>query len=198
MPRDVNLSLVPNIRRQRFFGIGILLFILILVAVIICFWQELKFLERYSYAGAFIICLLGNSTIIFPVPALAFAFALGGVVKYPLLLGLAVGLGSAIGELSAYIAGRAGRNAFLLNPPPRFHYLEDWMRRRGGLLILVFSALPAVPFDILGLGAGALGYPMWRFFLLCLIGKMIKGMIVVLAGALGLKFLLEWLGIIGF
>lgn len=179
-------------------GIGILLLILIFVALIIVFWQELRFLERYSYAGAFVISILGNSTIIFPIPVLAVGFALGGVVKYPLLLGLAVGLGGAIGELTGYIAGRAGRSAFLTNPPPLFSRLEGWMQRRGGLLIFFLSALPATPFDVVGMGAGALRYPLWRFFLFCLTGKILKGLAAAFAGALGLKFVMEWLRVIGF
>jgi membrane protein DedA with SNARE-associated domain len=38
-------------------------------------------------------------------------------------------------------------------------------------------------FDLAGIAAGVLHYPVWRFLLICFIGKSIKGLALALAGA---------------
>jgi membrane protein YqaA with SNARE-associated domain len=71
---------------------------------------------------------------------------------------------------------------------------EKWMRRWGGWSIFAFAVAPLPIFDIAGVVAGVLGYPIWKFLLVGWVGKSIKYIILVLAGAWGWQALLRFLG----
>jgi membrane protein DedA with SNARE-associated domain len=45
------------------------------------------------------------------------------------------------------------------------------------------------------LAAGALRFKLWKFTVICLAGKIIKGMAVAFAGYYGLRQVLHWFGI---
>jgi membrane protein YqaA with SNARE-associated domain len=68
------------------------------------------------------------------------------------------------------------------------------MKRWGGWAIFVFAAAPLPLFDIAGVVAGALGYPVWKFLLIAWPGKCIKYILLVLAGAWGWDIVLGWFG----
>ena len=53
----------------------------------------------YGYPGVFLISVLASATIVLPAPSLAVVFALGSSLN-PVLVGLAAGLGEALGELA--------------------------------------------------------------------------------------------------
>jgi uncharacterized membrane protein YdjX (TVP38/TMEM64 family) len=57
------------------------------------------------------------------------------------------------------------------------------MERRGGVTILVLSVIPNPFFDLAGIAAGSLGYPMRRFLFIAWLGKSIKTTIVAWAGS---------------
>ena len=64
-----------------------ILFALCVTVAILTFRDQLEALAGYGYLGVFVISILGNATIIFPVPSLAVVFA-GGSVLNPLFVGL--------------------------------------------------------------------------------------------------------------
>ena len=61
----------------------------------------------YGYPGIFVINLLGNATVALPAPSLAIVSVAGSVLN-PYLVGLFAGAGSALGELTGYLAGYSG------------------------------------------------------------------------------------------
>jgi membrane protein YqaA with SNARE-associated domain len=135
--------------------------------------------EAYGYLGVFIIAILGASVLIVPVPHLPVIFLLGSVLN-PWLVGLMAGLGEPIGEIPAYTAGISGRAAIQNNK--RFVKLNDLMKRRGTLVLFLFSAIPNFFFDLVGAAAGALRYPFWKYMVVVFIGKTLKGWLVAFAG----------------
>ena len=60
--------------------------------------------------------------------------------------------------------------------------------------VFIASAMLVSPFYFVGLGAGALGMGLRKFFLISWAGKTVKGLYVAFAGYWGLYFLLQWLG----
>ena len=60
----------------------------------------------------------------------------------------------------------------------------QWLQKWGVLTVFVFAATP-LPFDVMGMVAGLLRYPFWKFFLACLCGKILKYVGIALAGAWG-------------
>jgi uncharacterized membrane protein YdjX (TVP38/TMEM64 family) len=152
----------------------------IILSVVIYFTSALTGdFEAYGYLGVFIIAILGASVIVVPVPHLPILFIMGSVLN-PFLVGLMAGLGEPIGEIPAYMAGVSGRLSLQNNK--RFTRLNDLMRRRGSLVLFLFSAIPNFFFDFVGAIAGAIRYPFWKYMLVVFIGKTAKGLMVAFAG----------------
>lgn len=148
-------------------------------------------LAAVGYPGIFLVSLLGNATIILPAPSLTLVFAMGSALPPP-LVGLAAGAGEALGELTGYAAGFGGRA--VIEDAAKYRRLVTWMRRAGGLTILVLSLIPNPFFDLAGIAAGTLRYPLWRFLLFCWLGKTIKTTLVAWAGARSWTFIESLLG----
>ncbi len=177
--------------------LGIILTIGLAVAVVF-FWENVRALEGYGYLGAFLISIFGGATIIVPVPMLAVVFALGGVMKYPVFVGLAAGLGETVGALTIYMTGYGGGTAFLGSGgkiQSAYLRLISLMERRGSLTLFILSAVLNPFFYPAGLAAGALRFGILKYFLICWAGKTIKGISVAAVGYWGLGGLLRMLGV---
>jgi membrane protein YqaA with SNARE-associated domain len=172
----------------RFFVLGLVLGLSIAIYV---FREQLASLALIGYPGIFAVSLLGNATIILPAPSLALVFAMGSALP-SVLVGLAAGSGEALGELTGYAAGFGGRGA--IENQKMYDRLKRWMERRGGITIFLLSAIPNPFFDLAGIAAGTLRYPLWRFLLLCWLGKTVKTTLVAWAGAQSFNVIRPFLG----
>jgi len=161
----------------------------IIVSIAIYFLSSLLGdIEAYGYLGVFLISVMASAVIIIPIPAIAVVFGVGAVLN-PWLVGLMSGLGEPIGELTAYMAGYSGRVS--LEHRGFYVRLVNWMERRGSLVLFLFSAIPNWFFDIVGIAAGALRYPLWKYLLVVFLGKTLKGWLVAFAGYWTLRLLLQ-------
>jgi len=133
--------------------------------------EEYQNFQNYGYLGAFIIGLITSASLILPVPGW-FLIAAIGVVLNPYLVGLAAAAGSTIGELTGYGLGFGGRIA--VEKVPKYETVVGWMRKWGSLTIFVLSLIPNPVFDIAGIAAGALKFPLWKFMLWGLLGRIPK------------------------
>lgn len=150
-------------------------------------WERIK---QYGYAGLFLTALLSDATVFIPFPGLAAVFLAGGFLN-PILVGIFTGLGSALGELVGYLAGFGGRA--VIEDTANYAKLERWMMRNGTLTIFILSIIPNPIFDMAGIMAGSLKFPLWRFLLVCWLGKAIKFAVVAFAGAGVIDFLIPFL-----
>ena len=173
------------VRLQR---LGALLVVVFVTVVILLFRDRLVEYEGYGYLGVFLATLVSSATIVLPVPGLAIVYVAGSVWN-PILVGLVAGLGDALGETTAYLAGYAGQG-FIENTGLYIRF-ESWMRRHGFLTVLVLSAVPNPFMDLAGIAAGASGFPGRWFFVATLIGKTIKDTTFALAGYYSIGFFTE-------
>ena len=134
----------------------------------------------YGYPSIFFISVLGNATIIFPAPVFALAFTVGGILN-PVLVGIAVGCGAAIGEMTGYLAGFGGRG--ILEDKEIYRKLTALMTRWGAWIIFLLALIPNPVFDAGGIIAGALRMPWWKFLSAAAVGKSIRFIILALIGA---------------
>ena len=162
-----------------------------ITALIVIFRRDLADLAGYGYVGVFFISLLGNATVILPVPSLAVVFA-GGSVLNPLLVGLVAGLGEPLGELTGYMAGFGG--SAVIEDRARFRRVQEWMERRGFLTILVLSVIPNPLFDLAGISAGVLHYPIIKFLIACWMGKTVKAVAIAYLGSGLFEAIAPWFG----
>ena len=167
-----------------------LLFVVAITVTIVRLADQIQRFQAYGYPGVFVISLLGNATVILPAPSLAVVFAMGHVL-HPLLVGLCAGPGEALGELTGYLAGYSGRA--VIENQAMYERLEHWMRRYGGWTVFALSVIPNPVFDLAGIAAGALRYPLWRFLLFCWIGKTIKTTAFAYAGAYSISLVERFL-----
>ena len=177
---------------------GIIATILMAMAVVY-YGESVQNLQRYGYLGAFLISILGGATIIIPVPMLAVVFALGGVMKYTWLVGIAAALGELIGAVTIYMTGRGAGKALNNSKHGKFQVAYDrllsLMERRGSLTLFVVASVVNPFFYPAALAAGALRFGFKKYILIVLTGKLIKGMTVVYAGYWGLKGIFQAIGI---
>ena len=89
------------------------------------------------------------------------------------------GSSEAVGELTGYFLGYTGRN--ILSRGHLYQRLETWMRRRGWLLLFLVSLTPNPIFDVVGVAAGALRYPLLGFLSVVWVGKVMKFLIFAYA-----------------
>ena len=156
-------------------------FSIAITAAIVVFRGQLLRLGNLGYLGVFLVAVLGNATVILPVPSLAITFG-GGTFLNPWLVGLVAGVGEPLGELTGYMAGYGG--SAIIEDRKRFEQLKDWMQRRGFLTLFVLAAIPNPLFDLAGITAGMLHFPVSRFLLACWLGKTCKALIVAILGSL--------------
>ena len=150
-------------------------------------------LKGYGYLGSFIISVILNASVILPVGNFIVIAALGATLPSATLVGLAGGIGAAIGELTGYLAGYSGQALVTTKTNRWYLRLEAWLRRYGAPAIFLLSVFPFA-FDIVGCIAGALRYPAWKFFIACWLGRTVLYTGVAWAGALGWQALLDFIG----
>ena len=145
-------------------------------------------LEEWGLPGIFLLSILGNATIILPAPVIAITYVMGAVFN-PFGVAFAAGAGSAIGELTGYMAGFSGQG--IAEQTPIYNKLEAWTERYGGLTITILALIPNPIFDIAGAAAGALKMPVLKFLLWAWIGKTLKMGIFALAGAYSIEWIIQ-------
>ncbi|TES87934.1 MAG: DedA family protein [Dehalococcoidia bacterium] len=187
-------------RRRLLFIVALLFVIAITVALQLTYGlhpEKLIELRTQLYWGAFLISIIGNATLIFPGAVLVMLSNLG-ILLYgstglygPIIIGLVGGVGAAIGETTGYVAGYSGRE--IVARGKMYGRVEKWLRRWGALAIFLFALMPVV-FDLIGIAAGILRFPFWKFLLLCGLGRTILYTVFVTLAALGWKAILPFFG----
>ena len=145
-------------------------------------------LQSANYVGLFLISLISSATLFLPTSGGA-AVLVAAVVLNPVLVGLVSGIGSGLGEITGYALGYAGQAK--LQQGRLYQRLHRHMRRRAGLIIFLVAVTPNPFMDLAGIAAGTICYPVRRFLLLTITGKIIKTTGLALAASLG------WDAIIG-
>jgi membrane protein DedA with SNARE-associated domain len=152
---------------------------------------------RLGYAGIFLANLAGSATLFIPVPGLTVAgqalIASSAQVLSPFLVGVVGGLGMAVGEVTAYVAGMATSviaQQEEIKPPGRLKPLidrllrsVDWLMAHYGVpTLFILSVIPNPLFEVAGFTAGATRYPFVRFMAALTPGKVLRGLLIAYFG----------------
>ena len=181
--------------RHKAIPLLILFLVLAITVTLFLFFQQnpgkIKEFEKYGYPGAFLISLVSTATIILPAPGILLVIAIGATLN-SVLVGLSSALGASIGEMTGYMLGHSGRGFARSNK--MLVRAERWMRRRGFMTVFLFSLIPFLPFDVVGVISGALRFPIWKFLLACFLGKTLLTIVLIQTGAWGWDALLRYIG----
>lgn len=174
-------SLAELVRRHK--NIASLLAVLAALCIsgaIFLFKDQLYSLRSYGYAGVFLLSLIGNATILLPMPSMVSVFIGGGLFN-PVLVGLMASTGGSIGELTGYLAGVGGHR--IIENQKVFVRIQRWMDRWGLVGIFLMALIPNPFFDMVGIVAGLLRVPLWHFLVATWLGQTLKFLLVSYLGA---------------
>jgi membrane protein YqaA with SNARE-associated domain len=182
-PATFRRTNAPTGRRQQILrAAGVILLALVLnLAVIALPPQWFEGWGNLGYLGVFLITLLANASVFIPVPYPGLVAKLATDLD---VLGVAVlgAAGSATGETTAFLVGRAGRD---MVDQTRFYL---WLKRqlrtplRAFVILFLLSAPPNPFFDVAGLTAGSLGVPFPIFVAATFSGRIVRMLILASAG----------------
>jgi uncharacterized membrane protein YdjX (TVP38/TMEM64 family) len=167
--------------KEKLLPLLAIIFVIAITVVLFLYRDRVSELGNYGYLGAFLISLIGNATIILPAPGFLVLIALGATLN-PVLVGISGGIGGTLGEATCYLLGYGGRQ--VVQNRKLYDKAVQWLQRWGVITIFVFAVTP-LPFDIVGMVAGLLRFPFWKFILALCFGKIIKYIVLAFAGALG-------------
>ncbi|MFC1954860.1 YqaA family protein [Chloroflexota bacterium] len=187
-------ALIWNMKQfKKFFLPLVMLCLVIAVSIFLFIYRDIVAeFEQWGYIGVFLISVVGNATILLPMPGLLLVIVIGTILN-PLLVSLIAGLGSAIGELSGYIVGYCGHEIAKTNTNNKWFIRADrWMSKQGTLTVFIFA--PFLPLDVAGIIAGAFRFPVWKFLAACFFGKTLLILLMVYSASWGWDILLRLIG----
>ena len=143
------------------------------IATGLVLWTTGSFnIESIGYASIFFLSFIAAALIFLPVSALASVCVAVAVDLNPFIVAVVAASAESIGELTGYLAGMGGKAIFDRN---RFYLrFKNLFSRYASLTLLFGSAVPNPLFDVMGVAAGSILYPVKRFLLLVFIGKVVK------------------------
>lgn len=157
-----------------------LVFALVISILVFIYRDKFVYLEGYGYLGIFLISVLGNATVILPVPVILTAFIGGGIFN-PFFVGVVTAAGAAIGELTGYLVGYGGK--IVLKDDKKLEKVEGWMEKYGLWVLFVLAVIPNPFFDLAGIVAGATGIAVYKYLIVVTLGKMVKFVTISYLGA---------------
>ena len=175
----------PHVRRLSMLVLA-LLPVAFLTAAALAFRPFIQDLHNLGYIGLFLWNVIASGTLIIPLPGLATVFAAASIWN-PILVAVAGATGSTLGEGTSYFAGRGSHSTLKRVAANHRMYtrIDGWVQRRGAITLFVFAIMPLPFFDVVGFAAGSLKYPVQRFVVAVLLGKIAKFSIVAAGGYWG-------------
>jgi membrane protein YqaA with SNARE-associated domain len=105
----------------------------------------------------------------------------------PLLVGLAGGLGGALGELSSYVFGYSFQASLSEKSEHKLDRFKNWRfvrisREHSFLTLFLLAGIPNPLFDPVSAVAGSLRIPVTKYFIPILLGRTLRHVVIAYAG----------------
>ena len=162
------------------------------ISIVAFFVQDQIGVGHLSYGAVAGAVLLASGGLVVPVPALAITCTTATFL-HPAAVAIIAGVAGTLGELTGYFLGYSGSS--VLERRRFYQRVKGWMRSRGWLLLFVISAVPNPLFDVAGIAAGALRYPLWRYLVFVGLGKQVKFFMIAYACHYSVRGLKDVLGV---
>ncbi|PKB68588.1 MAG: hypothetical protein BZY81_01360 [SAR202 cluster bacterium Io17-Chloro-G4] len=165
--------------------------VVVVVTLAVTFRDKVD-LGDVGYVGLALTVLIASGGLVLPVPSLATACA-AGILLEPPYVALVAGSAGTLGELTGYFLGFSGRG--VLDQSRLYQRMSGWMRRRGSVVLFLMALIPNPFFDFVGIAAGALRYPIWRYLAIVWTGKFLKFLALTYACANSVGWLTDLFGV---
>ena len=175
--------------KNRYVRVGITLVLLaFMCAAAIALWRgviPIEWLASLGYKGIFALSLING---VAPVggPSQIATFFVASKLN-PLAVGLAAGVGGAIGELAGYAFGYSLRAAQSDETERKIQRVANWRflrvsRERSFIPLFVLASIPNPFFDPVSALAGSLRIGFAQYFIPVLLGKTARHLLIAYAG----------------
>jgi uncharacterized membrane protein YdjX (TVP38/TMEM64 family) len=156
------------------------------IALLLYHFQDFFNVSLRSYAWlayliVFVASMLSSATILVPAPGPVFVLA-AATMWDPFFVALAAGTGDAIGEMTAYWMGYVGERIIVDEHMPAYQKATSWMNRYGAWTVFGIALVPIVPYDLVGIAAGALKIRWWKCLLATWLGKLPRAFLIAYLG----------------
>jgi len=146
--------------------------------------------RTYGYFGSFFLSLLSNLILFAPIPYLLMIFWLSASPSVdPILIGVSSALGATFGKVIVYYIGRGSRKLLDEKERKDLEFARLITEKYGVIAIFLFAATPS-PDDALYIPLGMMGYNVLKFFISCLLGKILLTLVVSFGG----HYSIGWMG----
>lgn len=151
---------------------------LLSIALSIAFFEFRDYFRQASSLGLFglfIVNFISSATFFVSAPAF-FTIIAGGNLYSPIVVAVVAALGACLGDMLGFAFGHSGRRLTKkkLDRHKVIRFLEKHFHRHGALIIFLLAIIPNPFFDAIGILAGVVNYPIYRFFVVMLIGRFIR------------------------
>lgn len=150
-------------------------------------------IATFSYLGVFISNLIVSSSVGIPLPGpLIIVFAVATKMNI-ILVSIASGAGSIIGEMTGYYAGFLG-NKIALRTMKKYKKADKFIKKffnKYAVPIIFLTAFFPFPFDLIGIVAGSSRYSIPKFLIVGFAGKFLKTIYFYLAIKYSWVFILK-------
>lgn len=153
------------------------------VGLSVYFQNQLAQFKSLGLLGIFLINFIGNATFFLPGPAIATVVA-GGAVYPAFSVAVASSLGATLGDMIGYALGYSGKKLFIKNHHILFVVMRDIFQKYGTIAVFAFALIPNPFFDVIGLLGGLAHFSPVRFFVLLLLGRTIRNLLLASLGSL--------------
>src|SRR3989338_240792 len=182
--RKTENKITPLTDKQRLMRISILIITLLIMFLIFYLRKALVNYTSYGLLGIFFVNLLSSASVIFTIHGAASVF-IGEAVWSPFLVGFVSGVGTSLGEITGYLVGYGGSGIVnsAKNKIKLWIAFKKIFHKHGFLTILIMAMIPLPFFDYVGILAGSMGYPIFKYYFATLVGRTIRNYFFALAGA---------------
>jgi membrane protein YqaA with SNARE-associated domain len=164
------------------------LVLLIMVAASVALWKgfiSVEWLASFGYEGIFLLSLV-NGVAPFAGPSQVATFLVASKLN-PLLVGLAGGLGGALGELPSFVFGYSFQASLSEKSERKLDRFRNWRfvrisREHSFLTLFLLAGIPNPFFDPVSALAGSLRIPVIKYFIPVLLGRTLRHVVIAYAG----------------
>ncbi|MCS7368460.1 MAG: VTT domain-containing protein [archaeon GBS-70-058] len=143
----------------------------------------MKIALNYGYIGALVVSILGNFLPFIPIPYLIAIYYMASYMPVdPIILGIAAGIGGAIGKSVIYLLGFEGGKIIITEGKRRqIEKFKEMLGKYGAIAVFFVTVTPS-PDDIVIIPLGLVRYSFIKFFIATALGKILLSIAVASFG----------------
>ena len=161
--------------KNKAYAISIFLLSIGLSVAFYIFRDYFKEASSLGLFGIFVVNFVSSATFFVSAPAFLTIIS-GGNLYSPILVAIIAALGACLGDMLGFAFGHSGRRLTKkkLDQHKTIRFLEKHFHRHGALIIFLLAIIPNPFFDAIGILAGVVNYPPFKFFAIMLVGRFIR------------------------